>query len=149
MIEVSALQEFDTYINMLETIYKDSGVTTEIQIDTLVYIFKLTGDRRAFNLLFNCHEFLLRKLVSTAYNKYKRHLHSDAYEEIWAMASEEFYRRILFYKLPPEAPFSKYVKLYLKQWLNAYTKLMAKHHDRMMTTDLAELRGNNEQNREI
>lgn len=42
------------------------------------------------------------------------------------MLYEEFYRRVLFYEIPPRSPFSKYVKDYLGQWANVYVKLMAR-----------------------
>ena len=128
------------YIRELKSYYKKYKQTSEIQIDTLIIIYRTTKDEEAFALLLKCHEFLLRKLVSNAYNIYKQYLYTEDYNELYAMALEEFVRRVLFYKIPPEAPFSKYIKLYMKKWLYAYAGLMSKLNNKFylgpLTDDL-------------
>ena len=70
-------KDINFYVSKIEQYYRDYETTTEIQVDSLVLIYKLTGDDRIFSLLFKCHEFLLRKIVSSAYQKWKRHLKSE------------------------------------------------------------------------
>ena len=129
------------YIAKVKQYASAHGGTTEIQVDTLVYAYRITGSHEAFALLFQLHEKLLHKLVNEQYNRYKRHLTTDDNQELFLMASEEFYRRVLFYEIPSTAPFSKYIKLYIGKWLRSYVKLMYVKADRyvLAETDITEL----------
>lgn len=123
---------FSKYVEAVNYYYKINGCTSEVQIDTLVLIYRQSRHNGSFNMLFNCHKKLLNSICFDRYIKYRRHLHSDDLDEIQSMVYGEFYRRVMAYKIPPEAPFSKYIKLYLKKWSNAYIKLMVKKRDRFI-----------------
>lgn len=124
--------EFMPYVHMVDDYYKEYGVTTEIHIDTLVVIYRITGSDIVFGRLFRFHYKLLNRLIYNTYHKYSVLLDNEDLEDLQSMAYFEFYRRIRYYMIPPEAPFSKYVKLYMRQWLNAYAKLMADKNKRRL-----------------
>lgn len=123
------------YSKALSVIYEDLEQTTPEQIDVLVWYYRVTSSDLAFSLLFCTHQFLLGKLVNKVFFKYQNHLIREDYHELLSMAYGEFHRRVMHYKIPPEAPFSAYIKLYMKQWLNVYAKIMAKHNMRNLFED--------------
>ena len=118
------------YADLVSAYFIDNGKTSEIHIDSLVFFYRIYRNERIFRVLFYTHKKLIDSICTDRYNKYRRHLYSDDLDEIKSMAYEEFYRRVMFYKIPPDAPFSKYIKLYLKKWTNAYIKLMANHRQK-------------------
>ncbi len=139
--QVSEADALD-YTKLLSDYYEKHGVTSEIQIDSLVLMYKLTHNDIIFDLIHECHKFLLRKIASTYYQKYKQYLTNADYDDIYWMIVAEVNRRTYYYLIPPEAPFSKYIKLYMKNWTNAYTKLMAKKNERYIlgyTDDITNL----------
>ncbi len=122
----------DQYVGMVGEYYSKYKKTTEVHIDTLILIYKLTDSKKSFDLIFKCHYFLLMKIVKNKYERYKGHLYQEDFKELQHMVFGEFFRRVMFYKIPPEAPFSKYVKLYLKNWLNTYTKIIVNKNKRFV-----------------
>ena len=124
--------KYNNYIKLVGEYFEKNGKTTEIQVDTLVFIYRYHKNEKAFNMLFVCHKKLLHSICFDRYQKYRWHLHSDDLDEIKSIVYCEFYRRVTKYKIPPEAPFSKYVKLYMKKWTNVYVKLMVKKRDRFV-----------------
>ena len=110
------------YVNKVRVYWEEHGQTTELQVDTLIVLFRLTEDNRIFVLLFDLHKKLLLSILNSKYKKYEAVLLLEDKNDLFNMATLEFYRRIMFYKIPPEAPFPRYVKLWFKQWLNVYAK---------------------------
>lgn len=124
------------YCRMVKQYYKDHGQTTPVQIDTVLVVYLITREKQAFDLLFCTHESLLNKIVIDTFNKYKSYLLDDDMNEMRSMIYEEFYRRVLFYRIPPDASFSGYVKFYLKKWLNVYTKIIVKKNQKTVLMGL-------------
>ena len=120
----------DNYIKLVNCFYNDNGFTTEIQINTLVLLYRITTEDKIFAILFKTHLALLNKISQEIFNKYKQHLYDEDLNDIKSMVYEEFIRRVYFYKIPPVAPFSKYIKLYLQKWCNTYVKIMVKKNQR-------------------
>lgn len=111
-------------LNAIKKDFEKGGRTTNIQVDVLVVLFRVTGQDRVFDLLFILHHRLLLSIVNSRYLKYKTNLYEEDFNDMLGMISEEFVRRVRFYKIPSETPFSGYCKDYLKKWLNRYTQLM-------------------------
>jgi len=122
----------NNYISFIEEYYKKHKRTSEIHVDSLILIYNLTKNEKIFNWILKVHRGLLIKITRFTYNKYKTFLYKEDYNEMLSMVMGEFYRRILFYEIPPRAPFSKYVKLYIRRWLNSYTKLIVKKNNRFV-----------------
>lgn len=114
------------YVDMVNGFYDQNRKTTEIHIDSIVLMYRITLDERLFDLLFEFHRYLLQGIIAGRYNKYRRHLLNDDINEIRSLVYGEFFQCVFKYKIPPEAPFSKYIKLYLLKWSNVYTKRMAR-----------------------
>ena len=114
----------DHYVQLLKQHYAENKCTSPIQIDSLVLLYRISRSQKVFSLLFECHKKLLHSIIRDRFNYYKGNLYNEDYYELQGIVYIEFYRRVLFYKIPPEAPFSKYIKLFLKKWTNTYTKLM-------------------------
>lgn len=112
------------YLSLLKDWYKSKRSTTEQQVDVLILYYWQTADNRIYSFIFKLHEKLLIKLSRNSFNKYKTYLIDDDYDDIFLLVQGEFIRRVEKYKYPPEAPFPRYIKLYIKQWINVYTKLM-------------------------
>jgi hypothetical protein len=132
-IRVLVLLESDNqvarlYLSFVIDWYDKYNHTTEQQIDTLLVLYYTTGDDRIYSYLFKLHEKLLIKLAKDSYHKYESYLDEDDYEDVYLLVQGEFMRRIQFYKFPSIAPFPKYVKLYIKQWINSYTKLIVRRN---------------------
>lgn len=123
-------RSIDKYIDLVLSYYELNKVTTEVHIDTLVLLYKITGDDKVFNVLFKVHLGLLIKITKNIYQKYYKFLYYEDYYDMMAMVFGEFYRRTLYYKIPPIAPFSKYIKSYIMKWLNTYTKIIVKKNNR-------------------
>jgi hypothetical protein len=119
----------NTYAGFVERFYKENNQTTEVHVDSLVLLYKLTRSDRVFDILFKCHRILLKTIAHKTYNNYRRHLIADDADELESMIYGEFFRRVMYYKIPPEAPFSGWVKSYLTKWANSYIKGMVR--DRM------------------
>lgn len=111
-------------LNAIKDDYRKTGKTTNIQIDVLVILFRITENKRVFDLLYLLHQRLLHSIVNDRYNYYKNHLYEEDSYDMEGMLNEEFVRRVRFYKIPSETPFSGYCKDYLKKWLNRYTQLI-------------------------
>ena len=131
VIKVLALLESDVqsarmYLAFVVDWYAKYHYTTEQQVDTLLVFYYTTGDDRVYAYLFKLHEKLLIKLAKNSYHKYESYLDEDDYEDIYLLVQGEFMRRIHHYKFPSVAPFPKYIKLYIKLWINSYTKLMVR-----------------------
>ena len=124
------VQAYNKYCDMVEEYYSSYNRTEEIHIDVIILIYKKIGSRKAFNLLFKLHKPLLLKITRNIFNKYKKYLMEEDLYELQSMVFCEFYRRVLYYTIPPRAPFSKYIKLYLRQWANAYIKPMVRYQNR-------------------
>lgn len=137
------LQDVNLYISKIEEFYIKNKYTTEIQVDTLVLIYKFSNNGRAFNLLFKTHKKLLDKISYEFFNKYRNYLYEDDIGDIQSIVYGEFVRRICFYKFPPVAPFSKYIKLYLRKWCNSYVKLIVGKNNRYILYCDADLGGMN------
>ena len=120
----------DHYLSLVEKYYEEHGVTTIVQIESVLLIYKTTNSQRAFKLLLKTHDQLLTKILRRKFNDYRSHLYEEDYFEMRAMMQEEFYRRVLFCKIPSEAPFSAYINLWMKQWVNTYFKLMSNKNDK-------------------
>lgn len=122
--------EFIYYVRMVDAYYEKTGRTTEVQIDTLVILYRITYSEIIFNRLFRFHYKLLNMLVYQKFRKFSILLSEEDLDDLISMSYGEFYRRVMYYTIPPEAPFSKYIKLYMRQWLNAYASLMADKNKR-------------------
>lgn len=123
------------YARALSVVYAKQKQTTSDQIDVLVWFYRISSSESVFSLLFNTHNFLLGKLTNRVYWKYCNYLSSEDYDDLLSMAYGEFHRRVMHYKIPPEAPFSAYIKLYMKKWLNVYAKIAVKHNTRNLLVD--------------
>jgi len=132
LIESFDKKVVDTYIELVVSYYRVHNQTTEIHIDSLLVLYRFTGSDKLFNVIFDTHHGLLIKLTRTICFKYGQYLYDEDYNELLSMCYGEFYRRTLYYSIPPQAPFSKYVKLYLKRWLNTYTKVIVKKNNRII-----------------
>lgn len=117
-------RELEDYVKRIRAYYRKNKCTSPVHIDSLIIIYRLTDSQMAFNLLFECHKFLLLKIVRERFELYKSYLIEADMEDLLSMAYGEFVRRVQYYQIPPQAPFSKYIKLYLKKWVNVYIKLM-------------------------
>lgn len=135
IVQEGSLIDYISYIRDVDIYYKQYGVTTEVQIDTIVLLYRITNSEVVLGRLFRFHYKLLNRLVYSTYKKYSVLLNEEDLEDLQSMAYYEFYRRVMHYMIPPEAPFSKYIKLYMKQWLNAYAKLMADKNKRRIDLD--------------
>lgn len=122
----------DFYVRQARSYYMENKQTSPTHVDTLILLYRLTENQKAFELLLDCHYFLLMKILRELYNKYRGFLYEEDYNELRQKLYLEFFRRVLFYKIPPEAPFSKYVKLYLKRWLNTYIKITVDKNKRVV-----------------
>ena len=122
--------KMEQYLVLVDKYYEKHGTTTIVQIESVLLIYKLTQSQKAFNILLKTHDQLLTKILRRKFNDYKNHLYGEDYFEMQAMMREEFYRRVLFCKMPSEAPFSAYVNLWMKQWVNTYFKLMSNKNDK-------------------
>lgn len=111
-------------LELIKQHYEKHGKTTNIQIDVLVILFRVTESNRVFNLLFILHCKLLMSIVHGRFFAYQDHLYEEDIIDMTGMINEEFVRRVRFYKIPSETPFSGYCKDYLKKWLNRYTQLI-------------------------
>ena len=120
------------YAGLVKKHYTENKSTSPTHIDALVILYKLTREQKVFNLIFECHYFLLLKILREKYNKFRGFLYDEDYDDLRQMLCGEFFRRILYYKLPPEAPFSKYIKLYLRRWINTYVKLQVDKNKRFV-----------------
>lgn len=118
------------YIKKIERYYSVNNRTSPVHVDSLIMIYRITGNQMAFTLLFKCHKNLLYNLVKEKFDMYSRYLYNDDLEDLLAITYVEFYRRVLAYNIPPQAPFSKYIKLYIRRWINTYTKLLVKKRRR-------------------
>lgn len=124
----SNTQSARMYLAFVVDWYAKYHSTTEQQVDTLLVLYYTTGDDRVYSYLFKLHEKLLIKLAKNSYHKYESYLDEDDYEDVYLLVQGEFMRRIQYYKFPSVAPFSKYIKLYIKQWINSYTKLIVRRN---------------------
>ncbi len=122
--------QIELYVRLIESFYAENHKSLVNQVDTLILLFKITYDQKVFELLLKCHKYLLSNILNGAFHRYKKHLYKEDYEELQQMLYGEFFRRILYYKFPPEAPFSSYIKMYLSKWLNTYIKIMCKKNNR-------------------
>lgn len=120
------------YAEYVISYYQEYRLTTEVHIDTLILLYRFTGNEVIFNILFELHYGLLLKITRMTFNRYRSYLYSEDYNDMLAMVFGEFYRRVLHYDIPPKAPFSKYVKLYIRRWLNTYTKIIVKKNNRFI-----------------
>ena len=120
------------YVEFLKSYYKETKKTSPIHIDTLIMMYKITSSQIIFLSIFYCHYFLLIKILREGYNRYRGFLYEEDYNDLRQRLYIEFFRRILFYKFPPDAPFSKYIKMYLRKWLNTYTKLLVDKNKRFV-----------------
>lgn len=127
--------EFMYYIRMTDAYYEEYGRMTEIQIDTLVILYRITHNEMVFNRIFQFHYKLLNILVYQKFRKFKKRLNEEDLNDLTCMAYGEFYRRVMYYAIPQIAPFSKYIKLYLRQWLNEYAGAMADRNKRRSKID--------------
>jgi len=134
------------YSKALAAVYAAEKQTTSDQIDVLVWFYRISSSESVFSLLFSTHNFLLGKLTNRVFWKYYNYLTPEDYDDLLSMAYGEFHRRVLHYKIPPEAPFSAYIKLYMKKWLNVYAKIAVKHNTRNLLVD-PELALNAQRNR--
>ncbi len=121
------------YLSFVVDWYNIHHHTTEQQVDTLLILYYSTNDDRIYSFLFKLHEKLLIKLAKDSYHKYETFLDEDDYEDIYLLVQGEFMRRIQYYKFPSIAPFPKYIKLYIKQWINSYTKLIIKRNTKTIS----------------
>lgn len=124
-----AVSNTENYLSLVSKYYDQNLSTTVVQIEAVLLIFKMTNDQKAFKILFLTHRYLLNKILKESFNKYKKHLYAEDFYELESMISEEFYRRILFCKMPTVAPFHAYIKLYMSKWANTYAKLIVKKND--------------------
>ncbi len=122
--------------------FKKTGKTTNIQVDVLVILFRITENQRIFNLLYLLHQRLLYSIIIGRFNYYKSYLYEEDSYDMQGMLNEEFVRRVRFYKIPSETPFSGYCKNYLKKWLNRYTQLIIDKNIKCILT--ADMDGNDE-----
>lgn len=128
MVLEAVVNNMELYVRFVERFFSENNRTTPIQIESIVIIYKLTGSQRAFEILYKSHSFLLIKIVRATFNKYNTYLYDEDYVDLLCMSNEEFFRRTLFFKIPAEAPFSGYISLYMKKWLNVYCKLIVKRN---------------------
>lgn len=124
------------YIKLLSDYFDENGVTTIIQVDSLIVMYLITKDDRIFSLLLKLHNVLLMSIVNLTYIKYRKYLILEDIDDMQGMIYEEFYRRVRFYRLPPDASFSGYVKYNLTKWMNVYTKLMVKKNKKYVLGDM-------------
>jgi hypothetical protein len=122
--------QVEAYVSLVKAYFEANKKTSTVQVDTLILLFRITWNQHVFELLLTLHKFLLDKILNVAYNKYRGSLYKEDYLELSQMLRGEFFRRVLYYKFPPVAPFSSYVKGYLAKWLNTYVKIMAKKNSR-------------------
>lgn len=122
--------------------FKKTGKTTNIQVDVLVILFRITENQRVFNLLYLLHQRLLYSIIISRFNYYKSYLYEEDLYDMQGMLNEEFVRRVRFYKIPSETPFSGYCKDYLKKWLNRYIQLIIDKNIKCILT--ADMDGNDE-----
>ena len=112
------------YEKKLRQYWLDNNVTTELQVDTLIILYRVTNNNRLFELLLDLHTNMLSMLIDKFYKKYESVLIPEDKHDMRNMVYAEFYRRVMHYDIPPRAPFPKYIKLWFKKWLNVYTKNM-------------------------
>jgi hypothetical protein len=122
----------DYYYGQVTAHFRIYGKTSETQIDSLILIYKLTKNDRIFSLIFQLHKKLLIGISYKTYNKYKTYLYEEDLYDLQSMMFNEFYRRVMFYSIPPQAPFSKWVKMYITKWSNSYIKLTVKHNQKFI-----------------
>lgn len=132
-------QDIKEYLKQLKDYWVAHEGTTELHIDTLVFLYHQTEGRdreKVFDMIYFLHQRLIGKLVQNVCGQYASHLNSDDEQDVYSLCLAEFARRLNFYEFPPKAPFPKYVKLYMRQWLNTYTKAIAKKNDKYVPMEV-------------
>lgn len=125
-------ENVNDYLKLVWSYFNKYNESSVIQVDSLLLLYKMTHDERTFALIFKVHKIMMNYIVKKKFFQYKSNLFPDDLIDLQCMAYEEFYRRVLFYETPPRSPFSKYVKDYLTQWVNAYIKLMCKKNSKIV-----------------
>jgi len=129
------LENVKNYLILLKEYHKKNKQTTETHVDTLILLYREDKRQSIFNAIFLFHDGLLRKLCDRIFKQYENHLYDSDFDDILSLCYGEFHRRIFHYEYPPRAPFSKYVKLYMKKWLNTYTKIIVRGNDKHVSID--------------